>query len=118
MKANEPEGVSSHRLALAAAVLCCVGFLGACGSSKSTQGSTTRAATTLDTRRVALAIEQSILSERHIRSHVTCPTAVPQRAGRIFVCIATVGSVKHHTTSTPFVVKVQNDKGYVTYQAK
>jgi hypothetical protein len=92
--------------------------IAACGSSKSSSAAS-NAKANLDTHKVALAIEQSIRNERHIHAKVVCPTTVPQQAGRTFVCIATtVPTHKRHVSSTPFEVKVQNDKGFVTYQAK
>jgi 7-keto-8-aminopelargonate synthetase-like enzyme len=103
-------------LCVAAAAL--ASSIAACGSSKSSNGSS-NAKANLDTHKVALAIEQSIRNERHIQAKVVCPTTVPQQAGRTFVCIAaTVPAHKRRVSRTPFEVKVQNDKGFVTYQAK
>ena len=97
--------------------LACVALLSACGSSSS---STSTAKTNLNTARVALSIEQSILTERHLHSKVVCPTAVPQEAGKTFECIATTQTTKPPVKSvtTPFVVTIQNSKGYVTYVGK
>lgn len=99
------------------AALICMAILGGCGSSKPSTASTHQK-TNLDTKRVALAIEQSIHNERHLRAKVLCPTTVPQEAGRTFLCVATTFVGKRRGESTPFEVTVQNDKGYVTYQAK
>src|SRR6476661_5704427 len=89
--------------------------LSACGSSSKTSSS---GKTNLDTARVARSIEQSILSQRHLRAKVVCPTAVPQEKGRTFECIATTETIKAPVKKgkTPFVVTVQNANGYVTYE--
>src|ERR1700676_3511787 len=98
--------------------LACVALLSACGSSSSSSTSTTK--TNLNTARVALSIEQSILTERHLHSKVVCPAAVPQEQGKTFECIATTTTTKPPVKSvtTPFVVTIQNSKGYVTYVGK
>jgi hypothetical protein len=101
----------------AVAALVCTALISACGSSTSSTSSTP-AKTDLNTKRVALSIEQSILSERHIHAKVSCPAVVPQQQGKSFVCIATTFKGKTPTGTTPFAVTVQNNKGYVTYQAK
>lgn len=93
----------------------CAFLLGACGSSSSTTSPTT--STKLDTHRVALAIEQSIRSERHIHAKVICPTSVAQQKGKTFFCVATT-KTGGKRTSTPFSVTVQNSQGYVTYKAE
>lgn len=100
----------------AVAALAAATFVSACGSSGSSSGSTAQSiapATILNTHHVALAIEQSILSERHIHAQVSCPKVVPQQKGRNFACIATTGKTK-----TPFAVVQQNSSGYVTYHAE
>ena len=107
---------------VAVTALACVALMSACGSS-SPSTSSAPAKTNLDTARVEVSIEQSILSERHIHAKVTCPAVVPQEQGRKFACIATTykgktPTGKTPTGKTPFAVTVQNDKGYVTYQAK
>jgi hypothetical protein len=97
--------------ALAAAVL-----ISACGSSSSSSRPTPETATPtaiLNTHRIELSIEQSILSERHIHAKVACPSVVPQQKGRNFACIATIG-----TTKTPFAVIQTDNSGHVTYHAK
>lgn len=101
----------------------------ACGSSQAptsttsapTSATTAEGATTtagaptafLDTRRIELAIEQSVLSQRHVHVKVICPKAVPQRKGHDFHCIATQGRLQ-----TPFAVVQRNNEGYVTYSAE
>jgi hypothetical protein len=85
--------------------------LSACGSSTSSS-STPAPKINLNTPHIERAIEQSILSERHVHAKVICPKAVPQQKGHNFTCIATVGK-----TTTPFAVIQQNNAGYVTYHA-
>lgn len=112
----------------AVAVLAAATLLGACGSSGSSS-STAAAKTNLNTRRVALAIRESILSERHIHAKVTCPAVVPQQQGKNFVCTAVAftpakkgktakGKKALTTTTTSFKVTQQNSDGYVTYLAE
>jgi hypothetical protein len=100
------------------AVVASVALLSACGSSKSTSTSTSTP-TSLDTARVARSIEESIVSQRHLKSTVVCPSKVPQEQGRTFECVATIPNPKRKTVSkTTFVVTVHNSKGYVTYVGK
>ncbi len=111
--------VRARRGAIAAVVaLACAALLSACGSSNSSTTSTST--TNLNTNRVALSIEQSVLAERHLHVTVTCPATVPQEKGRTFVCIATGHSTKTPSvvTKTPFKVTVENSKGYVTYKGE
>jgi 7-keto-8-aminopelargonate synthetase-like enzyme len=93
--------------------------LSACGSSSSSSStSATPAAQVpthlLNTKRVALAIAQSILSERQLHAKVTCPPAVPQAKGRTFTCVAATESHSQHVR-TVFTVLQQNDQGKVYY---
>ena len=92
--------------------LACTALISACGSS-----SFTPAKTNVETQRVALSIQQSILAKRHLHATVSCPPTVPAEKGRTFVCIATVASAKQPPTftKTPFTVTVQSNRGYVTY---
>jgi hypothetical protein len=103
---------------VALTVLACAGLLSACGSSGST--SSTQAKTDLNIAHVERSIEQSILTQRHLKATVVCPTAVPQETGKTFECVATTRAVKkpYGPVKTPFVVTVQNSKGYVTYVGK
>lgn len=99
------------------AVLAVLG-LGACGGSS--PNASTKAATsgTLNTPRVALAIQQSILSERHIRAQVVCPPNVPQKKGLTFTCVATTFTKKgHHAVHTMFSVFQTDSAGHVYYQS-
>jgi len=92
--------------------------MSACGSSKS--GETPGAKANVDTARVALSIEQTILSKRHLHSAVTCPAPMPAVPGNTFECIASVKAAKapHTVSKTPFLVTIQNARGYVTYVGK
>lgn len=102
---------------IVAAALAGATLLSACGSSSSSNstpaGSTPTPTAILNTNHVALAIKQSILSERHIHAKVTCPKVVPQQKGRNFACLASTGKTKE-----PVAVTQQNDKGYVTYHVE
>ncbi len=99
-------------IALALAVMC-LGLITACGSSGST---TTK---DLNLARVKLAIEHSIMSQRHLKSTVVCPAKVLQKPGK-FACIATTVSAKkpHREIKTPFLLTIHNSNGYVTYVGK
>jgi hypothetical protein len=102
-----------RRASVALAAVACASLLGACGSSSSTSSSST--ATSLDTHRVALSIQRSILEKRHLQATVSCPTSVHQEQGATFQCVATTHSASGTVSKTPFKVTVQNSKGYVTY---
>jgi hypothetical protein len=116
-KSSISRTVGAHRSALVAlTAFVCALLMSACGSSGSPSG-TVPAKTNLNTPHVAAAIEQSILSQRHVHAKVVCPVAVPQEQGRSFHCIATTFKGKTPTGKTPFTVTIQNDKGYVTYKA-
>jgi hypothetical protein len=104
---------------VAATALACAVLVSACGSSSSSNGSGA-AKTNLNTAHVAVAIEQTLLEKRRLHAKVVCPAAVPQEAGKTFECIATSTAVKppHAVTNTPFLVTIQNNRGYVTYVGK
>jgi hypothetical protein len=93
----------------------------ACGGSSSSPGSPSgkpAANGTLNTPRVALAIEQSILSERHIHASVVCPANIPQEKGFTFTCVATTYTSKgHHPVHTTFTVSQTDSAGHVYYQS-
>jgi hypothetical protein len=73
---------------------------------------------TLNTPRVALAIEQSILSERHIRATVTCPRHIPQEKGLTFTCRATTYTKQgHHPEHAKFTVFQTDSAGHVYYRS-
>jgi hypothetical protein len=103
---------------VAATALACAVLVSACGSSSSNGSGA--ATTNLNTAHVAVAIEQTVLEKRHLHSKVVCPASVPQEAGRTFECIASITAAKapHAVTSTPFLVTIQNSRGYVTYVGK
>jgi hypothetical protein len=105
-----------RRAGAAVATLACAALITACGSSSSSSSGKTN----LNTTRVAASIEQSILAQRHLKSKVVCPAAVPQEKGKTFECLATTRTTKPPVKvgKTTFVVTVQNDKGYVTYAGK
>jgi len=108
------------RAGVAVSAVACAALIGACGSSSSKTSSSTPKITNLDTARVARSIETSILSERHLKATVVCPTIVAQEPGKTFECVATTHNAKNPAlvTKTPFVVTVQTSKGYVTYVGK
>lgn len=93
--------------------LAIVTTLAACGSSSTSSSSSTATKVNLNTPHIERAIEQSILTQRHVHARVVCPKVVPQEKGHDFTCIATVGK-----NTTPFAVVQRNNRGYVTYQAK
>jgi hypothetical protein len=64
----------------------------------------------LNIARVEGAIRQSILSQRHLQSTVTCPAEVIQRAGIAFTCTATVSGQQY-----PFAVTEVDGNGHVRY---
>lgn len=74
----------------------------------------------MNTAQVERSIKQSILTQRHLTATVVCPAVAPQEQGKTFECVATTPGVKppHAPVKTPFVVTVQNNKGYVTYAGK
>jgi hypothetical protein len=123
MPINHPsfEGSTASRSAgaLAAALLAGIA-LGACGSSPGPSSSVSTPKGTplptrhLNTRRVELAIAQSILKERRLHSTVKCPPVVPQLKGRNFQCIAT--TVMHgKPVRTVFAVVQKDSLGNVYY---
>jgi hypothetical protein len=67
----------------------------------------------LDVARVALSIEQTLFTRRHLHSKVSCPSVVPQEKGRTFTCTATTTSGQ----TVPFRVTEQNDVGSVTFES-
>jgi hypothetical protein len=110
----------ARRGVLAVVALACTALvIGACGSSSSST-STTGANGTVDTARVAASIEQSILKERKLTSKVTCPAAMPAEKGKTFECVAITHSATppHNEIKTPFLVTIQSNRGYVTYEGK
>ncbi len=66
--------------------------------------------TVLDIARVQKAIGDSILSQRHLHSAVTCPVEVIQQARVRFTCTATIAGLRY-----PFAVTELNSDGQVRY---
>ncbi|HEX3693173.1 MAG TPA: hypothetical protein VHU13_07505, partial [Solirubrobacteraceae bacterium] len=85
--------------------------LSGCGSS---QTDPTNYQYYLNTSRIALAIEQSILSQRGLHAHVYCPTEIPQIKGQRFTCIASSARL----APTIFTVMQIDARGHVQYAAK
>jgi hypothetical protein len=112
-------GVSPRRLVTAAiTTLACAALVSACGSSSSSSEGTAPKAN-VDTPKVALSIEQTILTKLHLKSKVVCPAPMPAVPGSTFECIATSTNPKTHAvTKTPFVVTIQTPRGFVTYVGK
>lgn len=68
-------------------------------------------ASTLDSVRVEQAIADSILRERDLRTTVSCPSRVPQKAGDAFTCQARLD-----VGTYPIAVTETNGEGHVRYQ--
>ena len=111
---------SLSRLAIIAFVaLACAALVSACGGSSSSKEPTT-ATIPVNTARVAKSIENTLIEKRKIHATVVCPQTAPTEVGATFECTATYKAAKapHATIKAPFVVTVQNSKGYVTYVGK
>jgi hypothetical protein len=65
---------------------------------------------TLNITKVEQAIKQSISSQRHLDSTVTCPTEVIQKKEIVFTCTAVARG-----KSYPFEVTEVDDEGHVRY---
>jgi hypothetical protein len=65
---------------------------------------------TLNIAGVEQAIKQSISSQRHLNSTVTCPAEVIQKKGIVFTCTAVVNG-----RSYPFEVAEVDEHGHVRY---
>src|SRR5262249_8932209 len=102
---------------VATTALACAALLSACGGSSSTESASK---TNLNTARVAKSIEETLRDKRHVHATVVCPGAVPQETGRTFECVAKITSTTppHAVTNSPFLVTIQNNRGYVTYVGK
>jgi hypothetical protein len=85
--------------------------LSACGSTSSGGAHAQRY---LDTSRVALAIEQSALSQRGLHAHAYCPSEVPQMKDQRFTCIAYAARV----APAIFTVVQLDAQGHVRYAAQ
>jgi len=97
------------RSAPAALVALGIGLLVvACGSGSSSTNSEF-----LSTKQTKLAIEESILNQRHIHATVACPTEVVREKGVTFQCVATTPN----GARTIFHVVEANSRGYVEYSS-
>ncbi len=65
---------------------------------------------TLNIAKVEQAIKQSIGSQRHLNSTVSCPAEVIQKKGIVFTCTAVVNGKTY-----PFEVTEVDDEGHVRY---
>jgi hypothetical protein len=98
-------------------------LIGACGSSSHSSSTSTNAlrpTRNLNTKRVAVAIEQSIMSARHLQANVVCPGRIPQGKGRTFTCTATTSTTQNHQrvpVHTNFTVFQKDNAGNVYYQS-
>lgn len=98
-------------------------LIGACGSSShssSTSTNAVRPTRSLNTKRVALAIQQSIMSARHLQASVVCPARIPQGKGRTFTCLATATVTQNNhrvPVRTKFTVFQKDNAGNVYYQS-
>ena len=101
---------------VAGAALACAALVGACGGSSSNESTTPKA--NVDTAKVARAIEGTLIEKRHVKGTVTCPAPMPAVPGSTFECIAKITGAKHTTSTSPFLVTIQNNRGYVTYVGK
>lgn len=93
------------RAVLAAGLVAASLGVAACGSS----GVPT---TSLNTGKVARAIENSSWTQRGQHAQASCPADVPQMQGLKFSCTAVVGQ-----TETRFVVTETDGAGHVHYEA-
>ncbi len=100
-------GRSSPRAAVVLAFTSAL-LLAACGSNSSSTGSEF-----LNTSQTKAAIEESILSQRHIHTSVVCPTEVVREKGVTFQCVATTPN----GVKTIFHVVEANSRGYVEYSS-
>lgn len=82
--------------------------LAACGSKSSTTSSEF-----LNTSQTKGAIEESVLTQRHIHATVVCPSEVVREKGVKFDCVATTPN----GAKAVFHVVEVNDRGYVEYSS-
>jgi hypothetical protein len=87
--------------------------IGGCGSTSKDSVTVSSSPVILDTGKVERAIEQSILTQRHIRAKASCPSGILQRKGLTFPCLVTYPGGK-----ATFVVNQLDDKGNVHYAAQ
>jgi hypothetical protein len=109
-----------RRTAQAMAVLalglatCLVTSCGASTKSRSTALALSGSTKFLNTHRVELAIDQSVLEQRGLQAHAFCPSRVPQVTGQTFTCIAYAPKVNPATFN---VVQIDSS-GHVRYSSK
>jgi hypothetical protein len=65
----------------------------------------------LNTGAVRRAIAASILTQHHLHATVSCPSEVPQKAGLVFTCTASLD-----VGTYPVVVTETNSSGHVRYE--
>jgi hypothetical protein len=80
--------------------------LTACGSSSKPK------VVILNTEKIERAIEQTSMTQRKKRVHVSCPSGVHQKKGLVFSCL-TIGG----RGTTRFVVTETDGKGHVHFVA-
>jgi hypothetical protein len=68
---------------------------------------------TLDAARVQSAVASSILTERGLRSTVTCPSNVPREANHVFTCTARLDVGRY-----PVTVVETDGTGHVRYESR
>jgi hypothetical protein len=104
----------SHKLSVTVAVV----LTNAAGGASNVVAARTRMIYTLDTGRIARAIERAALRQRRLRIRVSCPAVVIQKKDNNFKCMArySTGKGKHRMIlRVPFDVSQQNDAGHVTF---
>jgi hypothetical protein len=103
-----------HSRAVAGALsLLAVAAIAGCGSSSSSNSGSTPTRL-LNTKRVELAIKDSIRLKRHLHATVRCPAGVVQQKGLTFHCTASTKSGKSRL-KTIFTVSQTNGAGGVYY---
>jgi hypothetical protein len=75
---------------------------------------------TVDTARVERSIARGILAQTNLHATVTCPASVPAKKGKTFECTAITRGLKppHAEIKTTVVVKVNNNRGFLTFESK
>jgi hypothetical protein len=75
---------------------------------------------TIDAARVERSIESSILAQTNLHATVTCPASVPVKKGQTFECTAiTHGTTPPHAEiKTTVLVRIHNNKGFLTFESK
>jgi hypothetical protein len=112
MRPSAPTIVQRMRTRVLELVLAFVGGAGVLAAVAALAGwwNHTSTPVILDTNRVAISIQSSIRSQRHLSSTVSCPVNIVQKAGVVFDCIATVRGRQF-----PVVVTETDSNGHVVY---